>query len=251
MITKFTEVERAEICDLANETLLKETTEDTLEALKYLTDVRGISLEVLKKFRFGYIPKRVGHDWSERIIMPLYDSHDNLIVLTSRKFRTTDHKQRPHLHEQFDKKRFLYGIQAAKRSILNWNAVVLVEGQFDTCRLHTNGLINTVGVLGSAFTFDHVCQLRRYCSNFYLAFDRDKSGWQNIIRAMRMYDEKSLATFDVNFIPVRLPQGIKDPDDFISNHGVKAFNRLLKESKELASSYKEREWHGITTETAA
>ena len=66
-----------------------------------------------------------------------------------------------------------------------------------------------------------------------------------------MYDEKSLATFDVNFIPVRLPQGIKDPDDFISNHGVKAFNRLLKESKELASSYKEREWHGITTETAA
>ena len=59
MITKFTEVERAEICDLANETLLKETTEDTLEALKYLTDVRGISLEVLKKFRFGYIPKRV------------------------------------------------------------------------------------------------------------------------------------------------------------------------------------------------
>ena len=106
MITKFTEVERAEICDLANETLLKETTEDTLEALKYLTDVRGISLEVLKKFRFGYIPKRVGHDWSERIIMPLYDSHDNLIVLTSRKFRTTDHKQRPHLHEQFDKKRF-------------------------------------------------------------------------------------------------------------------------------------------------
>jgi len=244
MITLFEDVERQEICDLAHKTLMIEDTEDTLEALSYLTETRGLSKSVLEEFRFGYIPRRTSHDWSERIIMPLFDPLGELIVLTSRLFRSNDKDSRPHLHERFDKKRHLFGLDVARKHILEKNSVVVVEGQFDTCCLHSHGIKNTVGVLGSAFTYNHVCQLRRYCSDVYLAFDRDKAGYQNIVRAMDMWSKKGMGMFDVNFYPVKLPIGTKDPDDFVKEKGIREFVKLLRVSKENVNTYMKEEWNG-------
>lgn len=232
-VTKFESAEREKIVQLAHRTLKVEDSDEVKEARDYLFG-RGLNDEIIDKFMFGYIPERTGHDWRGRVIMPLYDQYNSLLVLTSRNFRATSKKEMAHLHEQFNKKRYLYGLNIAKKEIIKRNAVIIVEGQFDTTLLHMHGLANTVGLLGSAFTFDHMCLLRRYCQNFYFLLDNDDSGRSNLKRAIDIYEEERLgsAAFNTNFYPVFFNQVYKDPDELIRGDGISALKRSIREAYE-------------------
>lgn len=230
MSVKFPEVQRERIVELAQKTLWSETSDDVEEARAYLREKRHISDEVLKAFNFGYIPKRARHEWSERIIMPLYDPYGKLVVLTSRKFRSKD--KYAHLHETFDKRYYLYGLNVARPDILKLNRCVIVEGQFDTTYLRTRGFKTVVGVLGSAFTFEHACILRRYCAEVYLVFDNDDAGKATLARSLEMLKEEGLEdTFRMSFVPVLLPSGFKDPDEYVQSQGPQSFQELLVQAK--------------------
>lgn len=230
MSLKFSEIHRERIVKAAQQTLWSETSDDVEEARDYLRKTRKISDKVLKEYSFGYVPKHARHEWSERIIMPLYDPYGNLAVLTSRKFRSKD--KYTHLHETFDKRYYLYGLNVARPDILKLNKCIIVEGQFDTTYLRTRGFKTSVGVLGSAFTLEHACILRRYCSEVYLVFDSDEAGKATLQRSMEMmYDEKIEDTFRMIFVPVRLPLGYKDPDEFVQANGPIPFRDLLEQSK--------------------
>lgn len=233
MIVHFPEVERNAISELAQKTLWEEESEDIQEALKYYREERGLSDDVLKRFRFGYYPQRLkksGHDWAGRLIMPLYDQHNKLIVLTSRDFRCKDKTKMPHLHEEFDKKFYLFGINVAKPNIIRNQKAVVVEGQFDTACSHTFGINVTVGILGSAFSMYHVCVLSRYCSEIFLVFDTDVSGFKNLSRSMKMYNSYGLESLGIRFIPVLLPLH-KDPDEFLRKETRADYASLLLEAK--------------------
>jgi len=231
-IVHFSEVERNKIVELSQHTLWNESSEDVVQALQYLREERKLPDNVIKRFRIGYFPQRLrkaGHDWAGRLIMPLYDSHDKLVVLTSRDFRA-DKNGMPHLHEEFDKKLFLYGSNVAKSHIVRWQKAIVVEGQVDTAASHANGFEITVGILGSAFTINHVCILARYCSDIFLAFDADESGFGNLARSMTMYKKNGLDSFGLKFIPVVFPK-YKDPDEFLAKESRQAYLNLLSEAK--------------------
>lgn len=234
MKTLLTAIERQKMFENAQATLWEES-EDSNEALKYLRETRRLTDDVIKSFRFGYCPRRARHDWAGRLIMPLFDPYENLVVLTTREFRTIDKDKMPHLHEKFDKKRYLFGIDIAKQHIISANKAIIVEGQFDTTFLHSCGINMTVGVLGSALSFDHISQLRRYCSEYYLVFDNDDAGLSSLERAMDMYHSKYLVGYGIIFVPVILPKpaGSKkmDPDDFVKQNGTFVFNEVLAEAK--------------------
>ena len=86
MKVRFHDIDRKNIAALAQETLWNEKSSDVDEAMQYLRETRGLSDDVIRSFRFGYYPQRLrreGHDWAGRLIMPLHDQHDNLVVLTS------------------------------------------------------------------------------------------------------------------------------------------------------------------------
>lgn len=234
MIVHFPEVERKAIAELAQRTLWEENTEDVAEALKYLRETRGLSDETIKGFRFGYYPQRLkkqGHDWAGRLIMPLYDQNNNLIVLTSRDFRYKDGPGMPHLHEEFDKKFYMFGMNVAKPNIIKHQKAIVVEGQFDTACSHTFGFDVTVGILGSAFSMYHLSVLSRYCSDIFLVFDIDSSGFQNLRRSMEMYKTYGLEGMGIRFIPVILPSH-KDPDKFLKEVGPSEYRKLLVEAKQ-------------------
>ncbi len=229
------QIERENIVRLAHETLLNDDDKDVEEARIYLKETRKLSDEVLKQYKFGYIPKRIFHSWAERIIMPLFDPYGELVVLTSRKFRSKDPDDFPHLHETFDKRYYLYGLDVAKDHIRKNNKVIVVEGQMDTCSLKSHKINTAVGILGSAFTLEHICILRRYCTEVYLCFDNDKSGKMNLERSLDLIrDEKIEETFNMIFVPVLLPSDDnkkQDPDEFVKTHGPKKFVEFLQESK--------------------
>jgi len=235
MSVKLTEHDRNYIVSRGQAILWEDESQDTAEARDYLLNTRNISEETLKKFRFGYVPRRARHDWSERIIMPLFDPYGKLVVVTSRKFRTTDQKQFPHLHEEFNKKFFLYGIDVAKEAIINKGKIILVEGQIDTTHMHSVGFNMTAGILGSAFTLEHLSVIRRYCNEVYLMFDHDEAGLKTLKRSMLTVDKYDIReTFNMEFIPVLLPIGNKkkeDPDGFLNSHSARDMRDILSQAK--------------------
>lgn len=233
MNVHFSEVERNKIVALSQQSLWEEDTDDAKEALAYCREIRKLSDDAIKQFRFGYYPARLkksGHEWAGRLIMPLYDQHDKLVVLTSRDFRCTDKNGMPHLHEEFDKKLFLYGINIAKPHIIKWQKAFVVEGQFDTVYSHTRGFGPTVGILGSAFSMYHVGVLSRYCSEIFLVFDMDDSGFKNLTRSMKMYKTYGLESFGLTFVPVLLSRH-KDPDEFLRKEGHQEYTKILANAK--------------------
>lgn len=233
MIVHFSEIDRKYIAELSQKSLWEEKSDDISEAWQYLRETRKLSDDVIRKFRFGYYPIRLkqrGHDWAGRLIMPLFDQHNQLIVLTSRDFRCTDKTKMPHLHEEFNKKLFLYGIDVAKENIIKQQKAIVVEGQFDTACSHAYGFNFTVGILGSAFSLFQLCILCRYTQDIFLVFDADDSGRKNLVRSISMYQNYGLEALDIKFIPVCLPK-YKDPDEFLRHEGKSAYKDLLAEAK--------------------
>tara|TARA_B100000614_G_scaffold262909_1_gene300872 strand:+ start:387180 stop:387986 length:807 start_codon:yes stop_codon:yes gene_type:complete len=230
------EIQRERICHLGQDTLWEDDAHDVEEAREYLLKKRRLPERILREYRFGYMPRRVRHDWSERIIMPLYDPYGELIVLTSRKFRATEQREYPHLHETFNKRFYFYGFDVAKKDIMQKGKAIVVEGQFDTARMRAAGFKMTIGILGSAFTFEHACILRRYCSEVYLLFDHDESGLKTLRRSMEMMDTQDITgTFGMDFIPVILPkqedQKKIDPDAFLEERGAAEMRDVLAQAK--------------------
>lgn len=201
---------------------------DSKNALDYLHN-RGITNDIIKKFNIGYVPKETGHNLSGRIIMPLFDQHNKLVCLTTRDFSKEAYL--PHWHESFDKTKYLYGLNVSKNDIFRLNKVIVVEGQFDTHVMHKHGLSITVAALGGAFSIDHVCLLRRYCTDFYLWFDPDDAGNKASERAMDMYEELNLSLFGINFIPIFINENL-DPDQFVEKYGKSKVIEIMKKSKE-------------------
>ena len=229
MKDKFLEIERQKILEAAKITLYKP---EGKEVLDYLIDERKLPKEIIEQFEVGYCPQdvyNVDYRIRGKIITPIYDAYNNLIVLTTRHLDKS-HSNR-FWHESFDKGSYLYGLSYSIRTIVNTNRVILVEGEFDVMALHSNGFKMTVGMCGSALTLFQIALLAKYCSYFYLLFDGDQPGKRAIERAMKLYDEYYLISYGIHFIPVYLDNNM-DPDDFIKKFGKEKLKEKLKAAKE-------------------
>lgn len=222
---RFPDSERREIVKAAKITISKP---EGAKALDYLMNVRKLSRKTIDDFDIGYCPRVINHQICGRIITPIYDAYKNLIVISTRLPYAAPLR---FWHEQFDKGSYLYGIHLAKKSIINSNKVVLVEGEFDVAAMHFNGFTQTVGICGSAFTLFQVALLSKYASYFYLLFDGDTAGEDARDRAMKMYNDNFLRGYNIHFIPVKIPGGL-DPDDFIKQNGREEMKRILVKAYE-------------------
>lgn len=134
-------------------------------------------------------------------------------------------------HESFDKSSYVYGLCYAKKYILKYHKVIIVEGEFDVAYLHTVGFNMAVSICGSALTLSQSVLLSRYCKEVYLVFDGDKQGQIAIERSLKLHKKHNLNVYGIKFIPVKLPLD-KDPDEFLKENKKEKFRHLLIESKE-------------------
>lgn len=138
----------------------------------------------------------------------------------------------------FKKKHVLYGADRLKEYRRAPEPILCVEGYMDVIALHQAGYPKAVAALGTAFGQSHLealwAQNGRYenAPNPTLCFDGDQAG----INSAKAAFEKSLPFFavknhgqqaishSVDFLI--LGQG-QDPDDYVKNHGLKAFKQLV------------------------
>jgi DNA primase len=141
----------------------------------------------------------------------------------------------------FSKGRVAFGMDLAKKKIVETLTVAVVEGYTDVIMAHQYGASNVVSVLGTALTVDHVRLLKRFANRIVLLFDADVAGDKAVDRAVELF-----LTQPVEVAIASMPEG-KDPDEYLLEHGADGFQKLLDEAQD-ALSYK---WKQLAREFEA
>ncbi|THB64041.1 MAG: DNA primase [Desulfovibrio sp.] len=114
----------------------------------------------------------------------------------------------------------LYGLDVARRAIIQARRALLTEGYMDVIALHQHGYANSCGVLGTALTPNQVKRLSGFCAQVDLVFDGDDAGRKAALRSAEM-----LLAQGMGCRVVLLPQG-EDIDSLLQGQGKEVFDDI-------------------------
>ena len=198
-------------------------------ASKYSNDLylylkkKGYSDQILKETGLlTYDEKHGAHDkfWN-RVMFPIMDVNNKVIGFGGRVMGdgTPKYLNSPETM-LFDKSRNLYGLNYARTSRKSY--MIICEGYMDVIAMHQAGFTNAVASLGTAFTMQHSVLLKRYTQEVRLAYDSDGAGQKAALRAIPI-----LKSAGINNVRVIHMNPYKDPDEFIKNLGIEAFQERI------------------------
>jgi DNA primase len=125
----------------------------------------------------------------------------------------------------YTKGRTLYGLHLTKEAVKQSGYAVIVEGYFDFAQLVQAGIRPVVASCGTALTSSQAQLLKRFASKTVISFDPDAAGQTAAARSCELLVSEG---FQVNVLT--LPVGL-DPDNFIQEHGAKAYGDRLRVSR--------------------
>jgi DNA primase len=128
----------------------------------------------------------------------------------------------------YTKGRYLYALNAARRSAAREDALIVVEGYLDCIALHQAGFTNAVAALGTAFTPEQAREIRKVAARALLCYDADAAGVEAALKSIDVLTAEGVSAW-----ALRIPEG-KDPDEFVRRNGADAFRALL--AKPLAAT---------------
>jgi len=129
----------------------------------------------------------------------------------------------------FSKSKSLYGLNFGRQRMIETGVAVVVEGYTDVVMAHQYGASNVVSPLGTAMTEQHVNLLRRFAKKIVLLFDADEAGDVAVNRSVELF-----LTRDVEIAIASMPDGV-DPDEFLMEHGLAGFDKLVGEARDVLS----------------
>jgi DNA primase len=227
---------------------------EAAKARTYLAG-RGLREEALRAFRVGYAPSawdrvllasrrggfteeelyatglaqrsrqdgRLYDRFRERIMFPLADVRGRVLGFGARAMR--DNQQPKYLNtsdnDVYHKGLHLYGADLARSHVARAGNVILCEGYTDVIALHQAGLLNAVGLMGTALTAEQVAELARMASVVLLALDADSAGREAMLRAAQLAARRKL-----ELRVVTLPAGT-DPAELVQRDGLEAMRAAV------------------------
>jgi DNA primase len=187
--------------------------------------------EILQSGIFSEYEGRIYCRFHDRLIFPIFNENGESIAFGARQIKQGDGAKYINSPETplFSKSKVLYGLNWAKKDIMQERRVVVVEGYFDVIRLHTEGIKNSVATLGTALNTYHLKMLKRLASSVIINYDADEAGIKAMIRVLPSFFET-----DIQGKVAILKQG-EDPDSFIKERGKESFLERLNEGREIFS----------------
>ncbi len=168
-----------------------------------------------------------------RVMFPIQDEQDRIVGFSGRTLEA-DNQGAKYVNTPetplFKKSRILYGLNKARRNIVDAGEAIICEGQVDVIRCHQAGFNTAVAPQGTSFTEDHTRIVNRYADSAVIAFDQDVAGQNAAIKTARLFMDAGMAVRIA-----ALPEG-QDPDSFILKEGAEAFRALI-ESAASAVAY--------------
>ena len=234
-------------------------------ALDYLRQ-RGFTPKTIKRFGLGYAPdewdalltaaedeqlnpemlekaglvveRNDGSGYYDRyrgrVIFPIF-SHIGKVLGFAGRILDPDADQPKYINSPetkvYHKKKVLYGLRQAKRSIRQTDEVMLVEGYTDVISLSQEGVENVVASSGTALTEGQIETLERYAKRALLLYDADEAGGRAAMRGMKRVLEQGMGAY-----AVELPDG-SDPDEFVQERGGEAFAEYIEEHRQDLPSF--------------
>jgi DNA primase len=189
---------------------------------------KGFDLELVAQA--GLIIKREGGDgyydrFRGRLMFPICDEQGRVVAFSGRVL-SGDEKTAKYVNSPetpiFTKGRLIFGLDKAKRAILDKQVAVVCEGQLDMIACYGAGVQNTVAPQGTAFTAEQARILKRYTKEVVLCFDSDNAG---VKAAVRVLDDLLNSGLAIRVASIPQPH---DPDSFIKEFGPQAFNDLIQ-----------------------
>lgn len=165
------------------------------------------------------------HDlFIDRIIFPLPDISGKIVGFSGRIYRGTSSSKYLNTKETpiFTKGDVLFHYYDAKEHVREKKYVILVEGFMDVIRLASIGIYNTVALMGTAITKEHIKLLKRLTNNIYLSLDGDSAGQHADYVTGKLLEEENF-----NIFVVPLDNGL-DPDEYIIKNGKDAYLSLVE-----------------------
>lgn len=191
------------------------------DLVKYLKSKGYSDSMIVKAGLASHDEVRGLHDkfWN-RVMFPIQDANHRVIGFGGRVMGDGEPK---YLNSPetpiFDKSRNLYGLNFARTSKKDY--LILCEGYMDVISMHQAGFIEAVASLGTAFTSGQANIVKRFCSSVILSYDSDGAGTKAALRAIGILREVGLTAKVLDLKPY------KDPDEFIKNLGVDAFQERI------------------------
>jgi DNA primase len=226
--------------------------------LKYLKS-RHISEKIIKEFQLGFAPnswdrllklarkngipgkimeksglfshseKGVFDRFRNRLMFPIFNPGGQVIAFGGRSMDKDDPAKYMNSPETklYTKSRVFYGLHKSQTDIRKSGMGILVEGYMDFLQLYQIGITNVIAVAGTAFTENHVHQVRKLTRKILLMYDGDTAGRKASIRAGYMLLRGGIEPW---IVPV--PDGL-DPDDWVIDSGGEVIKEKLKSAQPL------------------
>uniref|UniRef100_A0A7C3IJ23 DNA primase n=1 Tax=Gracilinema caldarium TaxID=215591 RepID=A0A7C3IJ23_9SPIR len=220
---------------------------------------RGISDEMIRKFRLGYAPAdrqwlfrfllKKGYSeeflgksglfsrqhtqssfFADRLMFPISDRKGRTVAFGGRILQGDGPKYLNSAESDLYKKReTLYAIELALPHIRQTEEVHLCEGYMDVIALHQAGIETAVAPLGTAFTDEQARLLRQWAKTAYLVFDNDSAGQAATIKGILTCRRNGLNCRIVTMEKTGEKGTIfKDPADILKEDGPEALQKYVK-----------------------
>ncbi|HID9566619.1 TPA: DNA primase [Staphylococcus aureus] len=168
-----------------------------------------------------------------RIMFPLKNAQGRIVGYSGRTYSGQEPK---YLNSPetpiFQKRKLLYNLDKARKSIRKLDEIVLLEGFMDVIKSDTAGLKNVVATMGTQLSDEHITFIRKLTSNITLMFDGDFAGSEATLKT-----GQNLLQQGLNVFVIQLPSGM-DPDEYIGKYGNDAFTAFVKNDKKSFAHYK-------------
>ena len=201
-------------------------------SLTELLVLKKYKLEKLNKLGLTNIDKDL---YVDRIMFPLWDINGKVVAFSGRIYKDTDLNISKYINtketEIFKKGQILYHYHIAKEECRKSKYLLIMEGFMDIIRASSVGVKNTIALMGTALTKEHINLIKRLSSNIIICLDGDVAG-----EKATMSVGEELLKNDIEAKVIRLPKE-DDPDTFILNNGKDKFLRLV-DSAMFFSEYK-------------
>jgi len=224
------------------------------ETMAYLKN-RGLTEEYIAKFEIGLFPQDLRELFSfaepvdlraadviyhasssrfktQNLIFPIKNVYGDYIAIAGRTLLSETEREKKkiakYMNSTYAKSQHLFGLDYAKRSILEKGIAYVVEGYFDVITPHQKGMDNVVAVCGKYLSTRHVALLSRYTDKIVLLFDNEEEAQ---LRANKIVDKKQYEGVKLVAANPLKNTDSKDIDEYLTKHSVKDFLSALKEQR--------------------
>ncbi len=177
-----------------------------------------------------------------RAMFPIIDAYGNVLGFGGRAMGDAMPKYLNTSDTPAFNKRYTVFAANLLRKARGLTRVILVEGYMDVVALSQYGVEGVAATLGTALTPEQARLISRYAPEVHIAYDGDRAGQKAILRGLEVLEAERVPVKVLDF-----PGGL-DPDEFIRQQGLEAFEALKPISGVLYRMLREKEHHDMSTE---